>query len=230
MATADALNVKETVMIDKTIRSFQYRQCEPATRASLNTAGNIIIDVVQHDSFTLPSKAYLFFEGRLLKANGTSYADTDVVTLTHNGLMHLFNSISYNLSDREIESVSHPGQATPMFGMLKHPNDFQLAQRLSQLWVKDSGTTASLTDNNGFAIRQAHIIKNSDPKSSFAFIVPLKHIFGFCDDFDKVIFGFKHTIIFNRKLEDEAIFRGPNAVDGKVELSKLSLLICDSTK
>ena len=45
-----------------------------------------------------------------------------------------------------------------MVGMLKYPNDYQLAQGLNRLWVKDSGTTASLTDNNGFTIRQAYLI------------------------------------------------------------------------
>ena len=86
------------------------------------------------------------------------YADTDVIALAHNGIMHLFNSISYSLSRREIEFVSHPGQATTMLGMLKYP-DASLAEGLNQLWVKDSGSSAaSLTANTGFALRQDYII------------------------------------------------------------------------
>ena len=112
--------------------------------------------------FTLPSEAYLFFEGRLLKTDGSSYADTDAVTLTHNGIMHLFNNITYSLSNTIIESVTNTGQATTMFGMLKY--DFQLAQGQDQLWVKDSGIAASLTENNGFAIRQSDIIQNQNQK------------------------------------------------------------------
>ena len=92
-----------------------------------------------------------------------------MVTLTHNGLMHLLNNISYSLSNTIIETVTHPGQATTMLGMLKYPNDFQLAEGLNQLWIKDSGTTASLTDSNRFVIRQADIIQKTDPQSTDEF-------------------------------------------------------------
>ena len=223
MATADAFNVKEPVMVDETIRIFQHRRYNLGPNVDLNTAGNLIIDVPEQSNFALPSEAYLVFEGRLFKTDGTSYADTDVVTLAHNGIMHLFNSISYSLSGREIEFVSHPGQAATIFGMLKYPNA-NLAKGLNQLWVKDSGSSAaSLTANAGFALRQDYIIKSPDPNGSFQFVVPLEHIFGFCDDYDKVVFGFKHTIALNRKIDDEAIFRASAVPAGKVNLTKIAL-------
>src|SRR6218665_3034165 len=72
----------------------------------------------------------------------------DAVALTNNGLMHLFSQISYSLSNQEIEMLFHPGQATTMLGLLKYPNDFQLAQGLNQLWYKDSTATAVIADNS----------------------------------------------------------------------------------
>ena len=61
--------------------------------------------------------------------------------LTNNGLMYLFSQISYSLSNQEIETLFHLGQATMVLGLLKYPNDFALAQGLNQLWTKDSNWT-----------------------------------------------------------------------------------------
>src|SRR6218665_1033163 len=117
----------------------------------------------------------------LTKTDNTAYVNADAVALTNNGLMHLFSQISYSLSNQETETLFHPGQATTMVGLLKHSNDFQLAQGLNQLWCKDSTATAVIADNSGFAVRQAYLIQKPDAKGTFSFIIPLKHIFGFCD-------------------------------------------------
>jgi len=57
------------------------------------------------------------FEGKLTKADSTAYANADAVALTNDGLMHLFSQISYQLSNQDIETVFHPGQATTMIGI-----------------------------------------------------------------------------------------------------------------
>jgi len=155
-------------------------------------------------------------------ADDAVYADADVITLTNNAVMHLFNNIKYQLSGHEIESLFHPGQATTMLGLLKFPDDFQKSTGLNQLWMKDSHTTAHLQINTGFAARQGYIIQKPDPKRTFSFRVPLKHIFGFCDDYEKVVYGFKHQLTLVRKGDNDAIFRNNAADVGKIVLTKLS--------
>jgi len=174
------------------------------------------------DLFTHPAESYLQFEGRLTKADETAYANADAVALTNNGLMHLFSQITYSLSNQEVESVYHPGQATTMLGMLKYPDDFAKAQGLNQLWTKDTSATAVIADNTGFAVRQAYLIQKPTAKGTFSFIVPLKHIFGFCDDYDKIVYGFKHTLTLVRKTDDDAIFRANAAGAGKVNIDRIS--------
>ena len=51
------------------------------------------IIIESQDVFTHPSESYLIFEGRLTKADGTPYANADVVALSNNGIMHLFSRI-----------------------------------------------------------------------------------------------------------------------------------------
>ena len=94
--------------------------------------------------------------------------------------MHLFRSIQYELSVQEIEKIMYPGQGTTMLGLLKYLDDFSKSKGLNQLWYKDTGPDAVLDNTNvGFKIRHDYIIDNSDPKGSFSFKIPLKHIFGF---------------------------------------------------
>ena len=103
-------------------------------------------------------------------------------------MMYLFKSIQYKLSGTEIETVKYPGQATTMLGLLKYPDDFSKSNGLNQLWYKDTTTQAN-NQNVGRNVRKLYIISNSIPKETFSFRIPLKHIFGFCEDYDKVVYG-----------------------------------------
>ena len=141
--------------------------------------------------------------------------------------MYLFKRIRYDLSGQEIESLVHPGQATTMLGLLKYPDDFSKSKGLNQLWIKDTTNTAAVA-NTGWEVRRQYIIVKSDPKGSFSFKIPLKHIFGFCGDYDKVVYGLKHNL--TRNDDNDAIFKSgavdaggnPVVVNGKVVLSKIS--------
>ena len=219
----DMLKINESLSTDESIEEYEYHEYEPITGANLNNPGEIRINVQTQDIFYHPSESYLIFEGRLTKADGTAYANGDVVTLTNNSLMHLFSNIKYQLSGQEIESLYYPGQATTMLGLLKYPDDFQKSQGLNQLWYKDSGAAAHLTNNPGFGIRHGYIIKAPDPKGTFSFRIPL--IFGFAEDYDKIVYGFRHVLTLVRKSDDDAIFRLTAAGAGKITLNKVSWYI-----
>ena len=218
----DILRFTEAPMTDESIEEYEHHEYEPITGTNLNNPGEIRINIETQDLFTHPSESYLIIEGRLAKADGTAYADADNVTLTNNALMHLFSNIKYQLSSQEIESLFHPGQGTTMLGLLKYPDDFSKSQGLNQLWYKDTGVTASTTNNAGFKVRQSYIIQSPDPKGTFSFRVPLKHIFGFCEDYDKIVYGLKQTLTLVRKSDNDAIFRDDAAGAGKVILDKVS--------
>ena len=100
-----------------------------------------------------------------------------------------------------------------MLGLLKYPDDFSKAHGLNQLWwYKDTATTAAKADNNGFAARHAYLIQSPTVKGTFSVRIPLKHIFGFCEDYDEIEYGLKHSVTLVRKTDDDAIFRGAAAV------------------
>ena len=65
--------------------------------------------------------------------------------------------------------------------------------------------------NAGFKIRHDYIFGKADgdvtPTGTFSFRIPLKHIFGFCEDYDKVVYGLKHTLTLTRNNDNDAIHK-----------------------
>ena len=221
------LRITDPIPSDNSIDRYEEIVYEPVAGTNLNASGqDIRLTIETQDIFTHPSESFLIIEGRLLKADNNSYGNNDLVTLTNNGIMHLFKRIRYDLSGQEIETLVHP--ATTMLGLLKYPDDFSKSKGLNQLWYKDM--TALADDNNtGFSIRRFYIIVNFNPKGSFSFKIPLKHIFGFCEDYDKVVYGLKHNLTLTRNDDNDAIFKsdendaaGNPYANGKVILSKVS--------
>ena len=93
--SSDILKFTEDPLIDESIEQYEYHEYQPITGANLNSNGEITINIESQDLFTHPSESYLIFEGCLTKADGTAYSNADLVMLTNNGIMHLFNRISY---------------------------------------------------------------------------------------------------------------------------------------
>ena len=225
------LRITDPILKDDSFDKYEEIEYEPVAGTNLNSSGqDIRLTIETQDIFTHPSESYLIVEGRLLKGDNNSYGNNDLITLTNNGIMHLFKRIRYDLSGQEIENIMNVGQATTMLGLLKYTEDFSRSKGLNQLWYMD--TTANAEDaNNGFDSRRVYIIPNSNPRGSFSFRIPLKHIFGFCEDYDKVVYGLKHNLTLTRNDDNNAIYKtdaqaGNPAVDvvvdGKVILSKIS--------
>ena len=222
------LRITDPIPSDNSIDRYEEIVYEPIAGTNLNASGqDIRLTIETQDIFTYPSESYLIIEGRLIKADNNSYGNNDLVSITNNGMMYLFKRIRYDLSGQEIETLVHPGQATTMLGLLKYPDDFSKSKGLNQLWYKDT-TAAAEEANVGWEVRRYQIIRNSDPKGTFSFKIPLKHIFRFCEDYDKVVYGLKHNLTLTRNDYNDAIFRAANdaagnaSANGKIILSKIS--------
>ena len=209
------LRITDPILKDDSIDKYEEFAYEPIVGANKNTPGqDIRITIETQDIFTHPSESYLIITGQLLQANGTPYNAANRITLANNGIMHLFKRIRYELSGQEIENIINVGQATTMLGLLKYPDDFSKSKGLNQLWYKDTKNTTAVEGNNlnvGFKIRRDYIFGNTDGVAAnvgkFSFRIPLKHIFGFCEDYDKIVYGLKHTLTLTRDNDNTAIFK-----------------------
>ena len=222
------LRITDPIPSDNSIERYEEIAYEPVVGTNLNASGeDIRLTIETQNIFTHPSESFLIIEGRLIKVDNNSYRNNDLISITNNGMMYLFKHIRYDLSGQEIKTIVHPGQVTTMLGLLKYPDDFSKSKGLNQLWYKDTTLNAEV-GNAGWEIRRYQIIRNSDPRGSFSFKIPLKHIFGFCEDYDKVVYGLKHNLTLTRNDDNDAIFRVANdaagnaIANGKIILSKIS--------
>ncbi len=82
-------------------------------------------------------------------------------------------------------------------------------------------TDGLINQNKGFEQRLNHISTAANV-GSFAFKIPLEFIFNFCKQYRKVIYGCKHSIIFPRQTDTQAIIRNQGiAHAGKVNITKM---------
>ena len=164
------LRITDPILKDDSIDKYEDIAYEPIAGTNLNAPGqDIRLTVETRDIFTHPSESYLIVEGHLLKRNVNPPANpiynlNDLITLTNNGIMHLFKRIRYDLSGQEIENIVNVGQATTMLGLLKYPDDFSESKGLNQLWYKDTTNNAE-NNNTGFTKRKGHIF-GSTPREN----------------------------------------------------------------
>ena len=222
----EILNTDENYTVDDSIKSYETYAFQPISGTQLNSAGQIIIRVENQDAFFHPRNSWLQVEGKLVKlAADAVYDVNDKVTLTNNGIMHLFDNIKYELNGQEIESVYNPGQASTILGLAKYSLNFNQGPGLNQCWVEDTADTSEDT-NIGFKSRRQYIITKPNPRGSFRFAINLEHIFGFCEDYDKVLYGFTHTLTLVRTSNDNnAIYRALAVAPGKVVIEKISWML-----
>ena len=219
---------KDSLQIDESIEKADYHGYDPQSGTDLNESGDIRIFIQNQDQFLLPSKSHLYIEGALRKKDGSKYDDDESeISIINNGFMYLFDRVSYQISNQEVEGYTYPGRATTMKSLLTYPRNY--SEGMNFLWSPD--TRDSVTDNDGFNERCTYLIKQSESNAgSFRFTIPLSNLFGFCKNYDKVIYGVKHELILRRTGEDdEAIYKSdemvsgaPKVSEGKVILSRLS--------
>ena len=222
----EILKTGENYTVDDSIKSYETYAFQPISGTQLNSAGQIIIRVENQDAFFHPRKSWLQVEGKLVKAAASAlYGADDKVALTNNGIMHLFDNIKYELNGQEIESVYHPGQASTILGLAKYSLNFNQCPGLNQCWLVDTNDQPE-PSNTGFNSRQDYIIKKPVPRGSFRFAIDLEHIFGFCEDYDKVMYGFTHTLTLVRTSSDNnAIYKNGTVAAGKVVIDKISWML-----
>jgi hypothetical protein len=61
-------------------------------------------------------------------------------------------------------------------------------------------------ENQGYNTRQIYILNKPAVMGSFSVAIPLPHIFGFKYDYDKVLCGFKYSLILGSASDSNAVY------------------------
>ena len=85
--------ITDPIPSDNSIDRYEDVEYEPVAGTNINASGqDIRLYIETQDIFTHPSESFLIIEGRLIKADNNSYGNNDLISLTINGVMHLFLS------------------------------------------------------------------------------------------------------------------------------------------
>lgn len=171
------LNIKNTIASDDSVTSMELHTYSPYNLTFKNN-DEIRISIQHQDLFLMPSESVIYIEGTFLNDAGASPATT---TFTNNCIAFLFDEIRYELNGVEIDKCKNPGVTSTMKG-----------------YVSFSESESSKLIHSGWSHNEAPTLT----KGSFNFCVPLKHLLGFAEDFQKIIINSKHELILIRSRSD----------------------------
>ena len=229
------LNILEPLIKDESVTEIQWRELDADAITSINSQTEITITYQNNDAWYYPSRSYLIIEGNISTTTPPSVttptntpiaaivgppafpADTAYagVTFVNNGLMQMFDTVRYYLGGQQVEYFQNCGITTTIHNLLTRPKDFQA---LDMMWYPDEKSATSDLTNCGYAKRwlcTTHPIQFNNrtvPAGpningyTFGCIVPLSHIFNFCQDYNKVIYGMQHRLSLQRRSDSYALY------------------------
>src|SRR5882757_2773941 len=167
--TENYLNLTEPIDQAGSVEYIEYHDFI-AKKEYLNENGakQITIDVDLLDEAILLQNSTFIFKVKIVKKDGTEYTDTEHLTFSNNGIMHMFEQVQLKIDGVEIESYNYPGILTTVYGLLKYDFGHSKTSGLMQCWSLDDAGT--IQNNTGFKTRKALTSKGSN-KGGYTFIV-----------------------------------------------------------
>ena len=155
------LRVFEPPDEDDSITEFEYVEYLPNDSSNMDKEGDHTIKTRDLDVYLLPHKAVLEVRGRLVKEDGTNYANTDAITITNNG-WSLFRSLQYQIDNKIVEDVNqYLPQASTIMNLVKFSDDYSRSTATNMFWYRD--TSMGAADLNEFGAAGVALLPADDP-------------------------------------------------------------------
>lgn len=194
MGDRQIINLRDTIGVDDAITNLEHHTYNPYT-TSFDNNDEIRIAIQQQDLYVWPHDSYIYIEGVFQKTPAND--EHPLPSLVNNGLAFLFDEIRYEINGFTVDSCKNVGITSTMKGYLSHrPND------MNHLTITGWNIGPLVNVVNG---------------GSFNFIIPLKNILGFAEDYQNIIMNVKHELILTRGRTDV------NALSGNHDNCKLKL-------
>ncbi|XP_050065080.1 uncharacterized protein LOC126554006 [Aphis gossypii] len=203
------LDVTAGYVDDCKITQMQYHSFTPYSNTSFSYNDEIRINIQNMESYTLPCESYIYIEGKLRKPVD-SEGD---VRFSNNGLAFLFSEMRYEINGIEIQKLKSPGVSSCLKAYCSYtPSDLNTLDNCA--W--DSGLDGE--DNKNFMSNDV-----------FTGCIPLKHLFGFCEDYKKILLNCNQQLILNRSSTDLDALRMTQTVTPKT-LKKIKKITIELIK
>lgn len=185
------LAVDDRILFDDSIASFEYHTHTPYVSSRYGNNDEIRIAVQQQDVYTLPSESFLYVEGRLTKKDGNTELSNDKFKLVNNAMAFLFEEIRFEMAGVEVDRVRRVGITSTIKNILSLDKDEEETNTINACWTHPSSYKTSLNSTSG----------------AFNFLLPLKRLMGFAEDYKRIVINVKQELILLRSSTDaDALF------------------------
>ena len=183
----------------------------------------IRFDVRQDNLLLHWRNSYLELNGKVVKKDdGSDYGDTDLITLIHNAIPHMFSNVKLSIGSKTVENVDHPGHVSSLMYNVLYPRSKGKCDGLQFVWFPDSADDTDETKNKGFAVRRKYIIVSPTTKGKFKLRIPLHMFFGFMENF-VAMKSYPVEIELIRGADYPALYRAAAAAEGKLKFDEILL-------
>lgn len=192
------LNIKKSVVFDDSITGIQYHSYNSYTN-SFGNNDEIRIAIQQQDIYVLAHESYIYIEGNITKASDATNTNT-MPNLVNNAVAFLFDEIRYELNGFEIDRCKNVGITSTMKGYISFtPNDMKRLKTAG--WTETGDSEAIVT-------------------GSFSYLLPLKILLGFAEDYSTILLNAKHELIIIRSRSNLNSLVGEHNI-GNISINKI---------
>lgn len=178
----EILHIRKGAGRSDDITSMQYHTYTPYTTA-FNNNDEIRIVIQSQDLITLPSDSYVLIEFKPVRHDGTSQIKLEKATFSRTSALNFFTEMRYELNGIEIDRCKSPA----------------ITSQLKTMIACKSSDTSALNSMTWLANKQVM-------STTYRLMIPLKFIFGFFDDYNKVVVNCKHELILLRSHNDSNVY------------------------
>jgi hypothetical protein len=198
----DSLNAE----LDESVTKFEYHTHLPYASTTYGNNDEIRIPVHQQSFYTLPSDSYLQIRGKVEKVlnNVSSYDGT--IQLVPACSLLLFNEMRYEINGTEVDRSRNPGITSLMKNAVTLSHSQQYEAKSSGLGFGDTKFTPA------------------NSTGEFNVITPLKYIFGFFDDYKRILLNVKQELVLQRSSTDKNVVVTPLTFEGEVKVTISSIV------
>lgn len=183
MASNNILQVKRPIVHNDDIISEQFHTYTPYT-TSFNNNDEIRITIQSQDLYVLSSESYLQFEFTVERKTAETVI-ANPLFFTNLFISFMFNEMRYELNGCEIDRCKIPGITSVMKLMIACKEQDRDA---FELYKQNSMTQIA--------------------ERTYRAILPLRFLFGFCEDFNRIVLNSKHELILVRHRSNVNMFQG----------------------
>lgn len=205
VASKEALHISERVKFNDSITYMQYHRHQPYGN-NFGQSSEIRIAIQQQDIYTLPYESFLLVQGKLLKTDGTVGSTSKIAS---NGILFLFDRISYELNGTELDNSKEPGITSSL-----------------KTYISATTNHSACLENSGWNHKTSNAVKVNQ-QGQFEVLIPLNLIFGFAEDYKKILVNAKQELVLVRSNSDaNALFSDANEeTPSKIELTNIEWIM-----